>query len=424
MAGRESLPLRRLKEFQPLARLTDDQLVVLASRAERRQHAPGQKVLERGTRDGLVFYLVDGAVELKSADGRVSRIDGGTDKALHAIAKLQPRMYDVTAVKPSEFLVVEQDALNQMLRSAPIDHVADTGVEESTQHADETEGESEAHLLLMAFYADMRANQMSLPSVPDVAWKVRRMADREDTTADQIARAITADPAMAAKLVRACNSPLYRGFNDIRNVREAVVRLGTRTTRQLVAVFAMREVFKTRQPGLQKAMDDLWNHSREVAALCWVLAGSATRVDPEEALLAGLLHDIGVIPVLVQAGHHSRLSMDQQRLDTVVEELKSDVGAAVLENWGYPPPFIEAARHAEDWDYESRENEVQLADIVIVAQLHAMIGGQRNDGLPAFEQVPAYRRLGELELNASRSLTLLTEARARVDEVQQLLSIG
>ena len=62
-------------------------------------------------------------------------------------------------------------------------------------------------------------------------------------------------------------------------------------------------------------------------------------------------------------------------------------------------------------------------DVVIVAQLHAMIGSSQNEGLPSFDEVPAYRRLGNLELNASRSLELLTEARARVDEVQQLLSI-
>ena len=58
MAGQESLPLRRLKEFQPLNRLTDDQLVLLASRAERRTHGPGQRVLERGVREGLAFFLV------------------------------------------------------------------------------------------------------------------------------------------------------------------------------------------------------------------------------------------------------------------------------------------------------------------------------------------------------------------------------
>ncbi len=417
MAGPDSLPLRRLKQFQPLDRLTDDQLILLASRAERRRFTAGQRVLERGSRDGLEYFLVEGGVELRSADGRASQILAGGDKALNAIARLQPRMYDVVAIARSEFLVIGQDTLNQLLRVAPVQQVEmDTVLQEDT-------GASEEHELLMDFYAELRANQVSLPSVPDVAWKVRRAADREDTTAEQIAQFITADPAMAAKLVRACNSPLYRGFNDVRNVREAVVRLGTTTTRQLVTVFSMREVFKTRQPALQQQMDRLWRHSREVAALCWVLADTATNLDPEEALLAGLLHDIGAVPVLVQAEHHPNVFADPDKLARAIAELRGDVGAAVLENWAFPAAFVEAARHAEDWHHESREPSPQLVDVVILAQLHAMIGGGQNDDLPEFETVPAYRRLGELELNASRSLQILTQARARVDEVHRLLSI-
>lgn len=417
MAGQESLPLRRLREFQPLNRLTDEQLVLLASRAERRTHGPGQIVAERGARDGLDFYLLAGAVELTSVDGRTSTIGAGSEKALNAVAKLQPRMYDVTAVEPCEFLVVEQDVLNQLLRSAPIQQV------EMESYSGGDSDESEEHQLLMEFYAELRSNQLTLPSVPDVAWKVRRLADREDSTAEQVASAITADPAMSAKLVRACNSPLYRGFSDVRNIRETVVRLGMRTTRQLVTVFAMREIFKTRQPHLQKAMERLWRHSREVASLSWVLADSATRINPEEALLAGLLHDIGVVPILVQAEHHVNLFADPVNLDHAVNELRADIGAAILENWSFPASFVEAVRHAEDWHYECRESSPQMVDVVIVAQLHAMIGANQSAALPPFEQVPAYRRLGELELNASRSLRLLSEARARVDEVHKLLSI-
>ncbi|SHK72490.1 HD-like signal output (HDOD) domain, no enzymatic activity [Marinobacter antarcticus] len=417
MASQESLPLRRLKEFQPLNRLTDDQLVLLASRAERRSHGPGQRVLERGVRDGLDYFLVAGKVELESVDGRKTVIEAETEKALNPIARLQPRMYEVTAVKSCEFLVVEQDVLNQLLRAAPVAQV------EMDSGEGNDSGESEEHHLLMEFYAELRSNQLKLPSVPDVAWKVRRTVDKEDSTADQVAIAVSADPAIAAKLVRACNSPLYRGFSDVRNVREAVIRLGMRTTRQLVTVFSMREVFKTRQPTLQKEMEKLWRHSREVAALCWVLADHTTRLNPEEALLAGLLHDIGVVPILVQAEHHVNLFADDTNLQNAISELRADVGTAVLESWSFPPAFIDAARHAEDWSYESREAEPQLVDVVIVAQLHAMIGSSQNEGLPAFDQVPAYRRLGDLELNASRSLELLTEARARVDEVQQLLSI-
>ncbi|BEH13558.1 MULTISPECIES: HDOD domain-containing protein [Marinobacter] len=416
MGGQESLQLRRLKDFQPLGRLTDDQLVLLASRAERRTHGPGQRVIERGVRDGLDFFLISGKVELESVDGRKTVIEAETEKALNPIARLQPRMYDVTAVKPCEFLVIEQEILNQMLRSAP---VAQVEMDSGDGGADE----SEEHHLLMEFYAELRSNQLKLPSVPDVAWKVRRVVDREDSTALDVSKAVSADPAMAAKLVRSCNSPLYRGFSDVRNVREAVVRLGMRTTRQLVTVFAMREVFKTRRASLQKEMEQLWRHSREVAALCWVLADHATRIDPEEALLAGLLHDIGIVPVLVQAEHHVNLFADEKNLQHAMSELRADVGCAVLENWQFPKAFIESARHAEDWSYECRESAPQLVDVVIVAQLHSMIGSSQNAGLPAFDQVPAWRRLGELDLNASRSLQLLSEARERVDEVQKLLSI-
>jgi HD-like signal output (HDOD) protein len=417
MAGQESLSLRRLKEFQPLDRLADDQLVLLANRAERRRHGPGQRIIERGIRDGMDFFLISGQVQLESADGRKYLIDAGSEKAVNPIARLQPRMYTVTAVKSSEFLVIRQDMLTQLLRSAPVQQLEMASGESS---GDE---ESEEHYLLMEFYAELRSNQLTLPSVPDVAWKVRRLVDRDDTAAAQVANAVSADPAMAAKLVRACNSPLYRGFSDVRNVREAVIRLGMRTTRQLVTVFSMREVFRSKRPSLQKEMDRLWRHSREVAALCWVLADSATSIDPEEALLAGLLHDIGVVPILVQAEHHVNLFADQANLDHAIEELRSDVGTAVLENWAFPVAFLDAVRHAENWAWESSESLPQLADIVIVAQLHSMIGGKQNSDLPAFDQVPAYRRLGELELNASRSLQLLTKARARVDEVHRLLSI-
>jgi HD-like signal output (HDOD) protein len=280
----------------------------------------------------------------------------------------------------------------------------------------------EEHQLLMEFYAELRSNQVSLPSMPDVAWKVRRLADQEESSADDIGKAITADPAMSAKLVRACNSALYRGYGEVRNVRDAVVRLGTRTTRQLVTVFAMREVFRSRQPQLLKAMDELWHEARNVGALAYVLAESATRVDPEEAMLAGLLHNIGAVPVLVHAERHPSLIANPETLRRAMSGLQSDISAAILENWRFPEAFVEAARHGDDWDYECAQDKPQLVDLVIVSRLHAQISAGRNEGLPEFEQVPAYRRLGELELTASRSLKLLAAARERLDQLQDLLS--
>ncbi|SFR73750.1 HD-like signal output (HDOD) domain, no enzymatic activity [Marinobacter daqiaonensis] len=413
MSARENLALSRLREFQPLNRLTDDQLVILVNRAERRVYRPGQKILERGGRDGMDFYLLDGSVELSSADGRRTILEGGTEKAATAVARLQPRMFDVTAVRPCQFLIIEQALLNQLLRSAPL---AQTDQGEVDADADE------AHRLMMGFYAELRSNQVSLPSMPDVAWKVRRLADREDSTAEQISQAITADPAMAAKIIRSCNSALYRGFSDIRNVRDGVVRLGVKTTRQLVTVFAMREVFRSRHPELQKAMDRIWQESRNVGALAYVLAETTSGIEPEEALLAGLLHGIGAVPVLVQAEHHPALLASPRQLEKAIADLQADIGAAILEKWHFPDTFVEAARHGDDWFYECRAETPQLVDLVIVSRLHSRVSSSRNEGLPEFAQVPAYRRLGELELTASRSLKLLAAARERLDELKQLLA--
>ncbi|WP_111497343.1 HDOD domain-containing protein [Marinobacter bohaiensis] len=415
MPAEELLSIRRLREFQPLDRLTDDQLILLASRGEHRRHGPGQRVAERGGQDGLDYFLLAGEVELEAADGRTNSIVAGSDKARMPIARLQPRMYSVIAARPCEFLIIEQDVLNQLLRAAP---VPEEGVAEVADH-----GGDEAHDLLMEFYAELRSNKLALPSVPDVAWKVRRATDREDSTADDIARVITVDPSISAKLVRACNSPLYRGFNDVRTVRDAVVRLGTKTTRQLVTVFSMREIFKTQRPELQTAMELLWVRSREVAALSWVLADAVTNLDPEEALLAGLLHDIGAVPVIVQAEHHVNVFADKTLLERVIDELKPDTGAALLERWEFPESFVTVARHAQDWSYQPSQEEPQLVDVVILAKLHALIRDRNNRQLPRFESVPAYSRLGELELSASRSLQILNRAQERVDEVQRLLSI-
>jgi len=415
MSGSDTLSPDQLRYFRPLDRLTDEQLLVLASRAERKTYGPGQRVIERGSRDGSDYFLLQGAVELQAPDARRTGIRAGSEAATTAIARLQPRMYDVVAVCPSEFLVIGQEILNQLLQAAPVAH-------DSVQSAEGLADDDAEQQLLMEFYAELRSNRVRLPSVPDVAWKVRRAVEREDVTAAQVAQVISADPAIAAKLVRACNSPLYRGFSNVRNVREAVARLGMHTTRQLVTVFAMREIFKTRQAVLQSEMERLWRHSREVAALCWVLADQATGLDPEAALLAGLLHDIGVVPVLVQAEAHPVLFANEDNLHHAICELRADVGTAILESWGFPGAFVEAVRHAEDWLYDSNLPEPQLVDIVILAQMHAMIGSGGPDELPPFDQVPAYHRLGELALNASGSLRILTEARSRVDELQQLLS--
>ncbi|WP_097460898.1 HDOD domain-containing protein [Mangrovitalea sediminis] len=414
MAAAVLSAVQRLKQFTPLDRLSEDQLILLAERLSLRRLKAGQQLFESGSCDGNDYFLLEGSVCLRQGDGLESSVAADDPEASLPIARGEPRTCDAYASEGSTFVVVPADVLRQLLQAAPLD-------DESAENKTDTVADDD-YAVLMEFYRDLRANKVTLPSLPDIAMRIRRVADAEGSSAEDIGRVVSADPAIAAKLLRACNSPLYRGFSEIATTREAVVRLGLRTTRQLVTVFSMRELFKSKRPELQAEMARLWDHSREVAAISWVLARALPGVDPEEALLAGLLHDIGTIPVLQYADHYVSLFADGRRLDETSRSLRGEIGQALLEHWDFPPRYGEVARHAEDWLYDTGDEQVHLVDIVIIAQLHAYIGKHCEPQLPAFFEVPAFQRMQCLELGPQQSLRVISEARTQIGALHSLLT--
>jgi len=403
-----------LREFTPLARLSDEQLILLAARAEHRDFRSGQAIVQPSVDDPRVYFLLRGSICVIAPDGTRHQVDAGSPDAAAPLNQVQPQQDLVQALLPCECLAIARDVLMRLLRAAPVGKEGGAATDE---------GEDDFRLL-MEFYADLQANKLPLPSLPDVAMRVRRVAEQPASSADDVGRVINADPAISAKLIRACNSPLYRGFSEVATIRDAVVRLGLGTTRQLVTVFAMRELFRSKRPELQEAMTRLWDHSREVAAISWALARALPGIDPEAAMLAGLLHDVGVIPVLHYADHYVNLFADYRQLDDTIANLRGEIGQAVLRHWGFGQAYLEVVQHAEDWFHETGETAVQLVDVVIVAQLHAFIGKAQAQSrpLPVFEEVPAFRHMRGLELTPQRSLRVLNEAREQIAELRALLS--
>ncbi|MGD8589184.1 MAG: HDOD domain-containing protein, partial [Chromatiales bacterium] len=145
---------------------------------------------------------------------------------------------------------------------------------------------------------DLDHGRLILPSLPDIAIRVGREMNEENTNARKLAYIIQTDPVITAKLIRTANSPLYAGVSPVDSCTGAVIRLGASTTHNLVLTFALRELFVTQSPILKTYMQQLWKHSVKVSAICYVLAKVVGGFNPERALLAGLLHDIGVVAIL------------------------------------------------------------------------------------------------------------------------------
>jgi len=270
--------------------------------------------------------------------------------------------------------------------------------------------------MTMRIYEDLNTGHLLLPSLPQVAVRIGEAVNDDHSTAQSVATLIETDPAIALKIVKAANSARYGGITPVANVADAVTRLGMHNTRILVVTFALRELFRTSSKALQGRMLDLWKHSRCIAALACVLGDKVGGFNRHEALLAGLVHDIGVLAVIGYARDFPEVAEDPLALESSVRALRAQLGGMILSTWPLPAELTTVAKESENW-YRRHPGQADFADLVIVAQLHEGIGGDVD---PA--KVPALGLLGLSADDVSRGLDILHEAHEEVAAAQRQLT--
>ena len=157
-----------------------------------------------------------------------------------------------------------------------------------------------------------------------------------------------------------------------------------------------------------------------MAAIACILARHTQTFDPGEAQLAGLLHDIGVVPVLHRAGKQPELSADANAVVAMASAQRATIGRQILRAWHFPQALVHAAVQAEDW-WRDPTPEADLVDVVIVAQLLSFIGKKRIVDVPPVVRVPAFRKLLGDAVDPNTIMALLEEAREQITDVHNLL---
>ncbi len=235
-------------------------------------------------------------------------------------------------------------------------------------------------------------NKITLPTLPEVALKVRDALEQESTTASQIAEMVATDTALSARLLQVANSPLYRGRVAIDSIQMAVTRLGNNLVRSLVVSLAMKQIFQATNDALDKRLRKLWEESVQIAAISRVLAQTLPHLDREQAMLAGLIHNIGSLPILTMADNYPDLMADTDALDSLVENLNSMIGKLILQNWGFSDSLIKVAEHHQNLSYDGGP-KADYVDVVLVARLQTLDEGHMATQAD-WSQVPAFRKLG------------------------------
>lgn len=418
MSSTEQRPtMAELRRLEPLSDLDRKTLHQIANQAVITQAYPGEVLLARGSNDDNTLYLLEGRLQLTATDGKVSELDHHAANARSPIARLRPSRYEVKALSAVNYLRIDNrllDALQPQHESTLLDSY------EVSEDAEFTAMPADNRLMIK-IYQDLNEDRLSLPTLPQVAVRISRAMKDPDLSADSLAKIISADPAIAAKLLRAANSPRFGGRVAINSLTNAVARLGLTTTHTLVLSFAVQELFRTGSDTLKKRMRELWRHSRRVAAVCHVLASKVDcGLDAGFGLLAGLLHDIGVIAVLGYARECPDLTQDPAMLDEAIVKLRSQLGGAIVRRWHLPEELALVAQEADTWLHDVNPHP-DYVDLVIIAQLHCFVGTDRMHELPRIDQVPAYAKLALGKLTPDFSLHLLEEAGEEIREVEELL---
>lgn len=235
-------------------------------------------------------------------------------------------------------------------------------------------------------------DQLVLPTLPEVALKVREVADDPKADIEKLAGVIGNDAALSARIIRVANSPLLRASRAIEDLKTALMRLGISYTCNIATGLAMEQMFQATSDLVDMRMREVWSRSSEVAGISHVLCKHYTKLRPDQATLAGLVHKIGVLPILTYAEDHPALLNDSLTLDSVINELHAPIGDLILQAWGFPQELLHIP--SQHLDFERKAPKADYADIVTVAMLQSHAGSSSSMSHVDYHEVTAFERLG------------------------------
>lgn len=236
--------------------------------------------------------------------------------------------------------------------------------------------------------ADAARGDLVFPSTAEIALRVQKALDDPDCSIDQLTKLISAEPILTARIVGIANSVSYnRSGRSSTDLRSAISRLGFKTLRVLATALVVRQMEAMSHSERQRQLArGLWEHTANVAALARVIAQKVTKIDPETAFFAGIVHEVGGFYLISRADRFPGL-LDGDLSDWD-GETEAQVGRAVLHVLGVPPDIIAALEVV--WEGYLAMPPESLGDTLLLAdQLSPVesplgqLAGKGHKGMPS-----------------------------------------
>ena len=216
---------------------------------------------------------------------------------------------------------------------------------------------STEHLLLVSLLKKLKDDALVLPTLPEVAMRVQEVVGRSDASLKQVAEVIGQDAAISARIIKVANSALYSRGVPAESINSAVSRIGLIQIKSIATSVAIEQLFISTNEMVWEVMDEVWRTSIDVtAASCAMLQmynkrHSTSRLNFDTLTLAGLVHNIGALPVLTEAEANPHLFTSIDQLRALVRKMQGPLGRAVLKSWDFSTEVMEVVERWADLPY-------------------------------------------------------------------------
>jgi putative nucleotidyltransferase with HDIG domain len=246
--------------------------------------------------------------------------------------------------------------------------------------------------IFTTIFKKFMAGKINPPVMPQVVREIQRVIKQPTSGSDELAKVIEIDPVISLRLISVANSPIYRGIAEIRNVKNAIPRLGLKETLNIVIAIANKSLYETDKVQYKILMDKLWGHSLASAYGAKLIAQNLRLEDPENFFLMGLTHDIGKILLLKAfsgVSKQKRLNMDA--IQANIQEAHISLGSLLVKRWGFDDKLINVITHHEDTEFSEDASQE-----ILVVHLANML--TRRLGFSLFEDDVDFAQLQSAQI--------------------------
>jgi len=265
---------------------------------------------------------------------------------------------------------------------------------------------------------ELSSKNLVFPTSLNATMRIRSALNDPNSSTDKVAHIVGAEPVLSAHLLQLANSAAMKASGKpVVDLRTAITRLGYALVRNVAISVGMRQLSQASPQGaMQPRVENLWKHSILVASISYILAKKRTQINPDEAMLAGMLHDIGEFYILTRVKDFPDLFANEAAIKEITANWHAEVGRAILESWEIPEEIATAVQDHETFD-RTHAAPADLTDVIMVANILS------GEGMPEnidWEKAP--QAFGHLRLDSETCSTVMMESE---DEMKQIaLALG